>query len=200
MTPLDPSNVPINPISANLLKCLYPTPNFGAADSYVNNYQMRISATPTRPNQGDIRFDQNDFVQTKCIPRVLSPYKNRQVTSAPNLPSCTFNFLLRPRAGPMQGTYNTPEIDEGLTFAHNYLFNPRLLNEFRGGFNAQHTSANQSSSAPRNCCSQIGITGVPQPDLDWSEAPQVLINGFLWRRAAETHASSAARSSNYWTT
>ncbi len=51
------------------------------------------------------------------------------------------------------------------------------MNEFRGGYNAQHTSETQSYSTPE-LLNQTGIT-VPQPDLAWSEAPQVLINGFM---------------------
>ena len=52
-----------------------------------------------------------------------------------------------------------------------------MLNEFRGGFNAQHTSETQSYST-NTLLQQTGVT-VPQPDLQWSEAPQVLINGFM---------------------
>jgi hypothetical protein len=64
-----------------------------------------------------------------------------------------------------------------MTFAHNFIFTPKLLNEFRGGYNAQHTSETQSYSTA-NLLNQTGIS-VPQPDLQWSEAPQVLINGFM---------------------
>jgi hypothetical protein len=79
----------------------------------------------------------------------------------------------------LQGAYNTPEIDEGLTFAHNYIFTPNLMNEFRGGFNAQHTSETQSYSTA-SLLAQTGLASVvPQPDTSWSEAPQVLINGFM---------------------
>jgi hypothetical protein len=173
VTSIDPANVPISTIAANVLKYLYPEPNYGSPDSYVNNYRENF-ATPISANQGDIRFDQTISSKQNVFARFS--YKNRQVSSAPNL-TCTFNFC-QTAGGPMQGTYNTPEIDEGLTFAHNYLFNPRLLNEFRGGFNAQHTSANQHFSTSQ-LLSQVDITGVPQPDLDWSEAPQVLINGFV---------------------
>ena len=64
-----------------------------------------------------------------------------------------------------------------MTFAHNYVFSNTLLNEFRGGFNAQHTSETQSYSTSA-LLAQTGLT-VPQPDLQWPEAPQVLINGYL---------------------
>ncbi len=71
-------------------------------------------------------------------------YKNRQVVTAPSA-TCTFTYCAE-AGSPLQGAYNTPEIDEGLTFAHNYIFTPHLLNEFRAGFNAQHTSETQSYS------------------------------------------------------
>ncbi len=71
-------------------------------------------------------------------------YKNRQVSTAPSA-ALTFTFCAE-AGSPLQGAYNTPEIDEGVTFAHNFVFNARLLNEFRGGFNGQHTSETQSYS------------------------------------------------------
>ena len=64
-----------------------------------------------------------------------------------------------------------------MTLAHNYVITSRLLNEFRGGFNAQHTSTNQSYSTSQ-LLSETGLI-VPQPDLAWSEALQVIINGFM---------------------
>ncbi len=103
-------------------------------------------------------------------------YKNRQVTTAPNV-TCTFSYC-GTAGSPLQGAYNTPEIDEGLTFAHNYVFTPNLLNEFRGGYNAQHTAETQSYSTTA-LLAQTGITAITQPDTEWSEAPQVLINGFM---------------------
>ena len=51
------------------------------------------------------------------------------------------------------------------------------MNEFRGGYNAQHTSETQSYS-DEYAAEPDGIA-VPQPDTQWSEAPQVLINGFM---------------------
>jgi hypothetical protein len=87
-------------------------------------------------------------------------YKNRQVITAPSA-ACTFTYCAE-AGSPLQGAYNTPEIDEGLTFAHNYVFTPHLLNEFRGGFNAQHTSETQSYST--NTTAQSDRLTVPQPD------------------------------------
>jgi hypothetical protein len=167
------SAVPVTPIATNVLTYLMPAPNFGAADSYSNNYQVNFPS-PISANQGDIRLDETISSKQSMFARFS--YKNRQVTSAPNT-SCTFNFC-QSAGSPLQGAYNTPEIDEGLTFAHNYIFTPKLLNEFRGGYNAQHTATTQNYSTAA-LQAEVGITAIPQPDLQWSEAPQVLINGFM---------------------
>jgi hypothetical protein len=169
------TNAAVTPstITANILKYLLPLPNYGAAGSFSNNYQVNFPA-PISANQGDVRLDQT--ISSKQTAFARFSYKNRQVTSAPNV-GCTFSFC-QTAGGPMQGGYNQPEIDEGMTFAHNYIFTPKLMNEFRGGFNAQHTSATQSFSTT-SLLAQTGLTSVPQPDTAWSEAPQVLINGIV---------------------
>jgi hypothetical protein len=171
-TPVDPSMVPINPIAANLLQYLMPAPNYGPTDSYVNNYRANFPA-PISTNQGDVRLDQTISQKQSVFARFS--YKNRQVTAAPDT-SCTYNFC-QSAGSTLQGAYNIPEIDEGMTFAHNYVFKPTLLNEFRGGFNAQHTSTNQFYSTSQ-LLQQTGLS-VPQTNMDWAEAPQVLINGFM---------------------
>jgi hypothetical protein len=172
VTPLDPAHVPVNPISAKLLQVLMPAPNYGAAGSYANNYNINFPS-PISSNQGDVRLDRTISSRQSVFARFS--YKNRQVITAPSA-ACTFTYCAE-AGSPLQGAYNTPEIDEGLTFAHNYILSAKLLNEFRGGYNAQHTSETQSYSTTA-ILSQTGIA-VPQPDLDWSEAPQVLINGFM---------------------
>ena len=172
VTPLDPANVPVSQISAQLLQVLMPTPNLGSVDSYANNYQINFPS-PISSNQGDVRLDRTLSSRQTLFARFS--YKNRQVTTAPSA-ACTFTYCAE-AGSPLQGAYNTPEIDEGLTFAHNFVITPRLLNEFRGGYNAQHTSETQSYSTS-TILNQTGLN-VPQPDTEWSEAPQVLINGFM---------------------
>lgn len=172
VTPIDPANVPVSPLAANVLQYLFPAPNFGSADSYANNYQINFPS-PISANQGDIRIDRT--ISSKQTTFARFSYKNRQVITAPSA-LCTFTYCAE-AGSPLQGAYNTPEIDEGLTFAHNYVFTPAILNEFRGGFNEQHTSEEQSYSTAA-LLQQTGFTA-PQPDLEYSEAPQILINGFM---------------------
>ncbi|WP_348262954.1 carboxypeptidase regulatory-like domain-containing protein [Telmatobacter sp. DSM 110680] len=173
VTPIDPAHVPVSAISGSLLGALMPMPNFGPATAYANNYQINFPS-PISSNQGDVRLDKNVSDKQSMFARFS--YKNRQVITAPSA-QCTFTYCAE-AGSPLQGGYNTPEIDEGLTFAHNYVFKPNLLNEFRAGFNEQHTSETQSYSTT-SLLTQTGITAVPQPDTEWSEAPQVLINGFM---------------------
>ena len=172
VTPIDPNNVSVTPISASVMKYLMPTPNYGDAGSWVNNYQANIPS-PISSNQGDVRLDHNFSDRQSAFARFT--YKNRQVITAPSA-TCVFTYCAE-AGSPLQGSYNTPEIDEGLTFAHNFVLSPSMLNEFRGGFNAQHTSETQSYSTVE-LLAQTGLS-VPQPNTEWSEAPQVLINGFM---------------------
>jgi hypothetical protein len=172
VTPVDPTMVPINTIAANMLKYLMPLPNTGGAGSFAQNYTLNFPA-PISSNQGDIRIDQTISPKQTVFARFS--YKNRQVVSAPNT-TCTFNFC-QSAGSPLQGAYSIPEIDEGLTFAYNYIFTPKLLNEFRGGYNAQHTSTNANYSTSQ-LLQETGLT-VPQVNNEWAEAPQLLINGFM---------------------
>lgn len=172
VTPIDPSSVPVSPISASILNYLMPAPNYGPTSSYANNYQINFPS-PISTNQGDVRVDKNISDRQSLFARFS--YKNRQVITAPSA-TCVFAYCAE-AGSPLQGGYNTPEIDEGLTFAHNLVISPRLLNEFRAGFNEQHTSETQSYSTS-DLLANTGLT-VPQPDTTYSEAPQVLINGFM---------------------
>jgi len=174
VTAIDPANVPVTPVAANVINYLFPGPNYGSAGSYANNYQINFPS-PISANQGDVRLDRTISSRQSVFARYS--YKNRQVLTAPSQ-ACTYTYCAE-GGSPLQGAYNTPEIDEGLTFAHNFVFNPGLLNEFRGGFNAQHTSEAQSYSTS-NLLAETGFAStVPQPDTLWSEAPQVLIDGFM---------------------
>ena len=171
-TVLDPSNITVDPTAANMLKYLMPAPNYGSADSFSNNYQVNFPA-PISTNQGDVRFDQTLTSKQSIFARFS--YKNRQVITAPNT-TCTFAFC-QTAGSPLQGGWNTPEIDEGLTFAYNYVITPKLLNEFRGGYNAQHLSDNQGYSTSQ-LLNETGLS-VPQVNNAWAEAPQLLISNFM---------------------
>ncbi len=172
----DTSAVPVNPVAANMLQYLFPTPTPGLApaDSYVNNLAVNFPA-PISTNQGDFRLDQTITSKQSVFARFS--YKNRQIVTPPEL-DCGVNFC-QTAGGLLQGAYNTPEIDEGLTLAHNYVITSKLLNEFRGGYNAQHSSTTQTFSTAK-LLDQLGLTNVTQQiNQQWSEAPEVYIPGFI---------------------
>jgi hypothetical protein len=172
VTPIDPANVPVSQISANLLQELMPVPNYGDPTSYANNFQMNFPS-PISSDQGDVRIDKNISQKQSLFARFS--YKNRQVVTAPSA-TCVYTYCAE-AGSPLQGGYDTPEIDEGLTFAHNYVITSSLLNEFRAGYNEQHTSETQAYSTTE-LLARTGLV-VPQPSTKYSEAPQVLINGFM---------------------
>ena len=173
-TPIDPSAVPVTPVAASLLQNLFPAQNYGGPDTYAYNYRANFPS-PISTNQGDVRIDQMLTPKQSIFARFS--YKNRQVTGAPDV-NCGVTFC-QTGGGPLQGAYNLPEIDEGLTFAYNYIFSEKLLNEFRGGYNAMHSSTVPNFST-EELLKNTGLYDVtPQPNLEWPEAPLVAINGFM---------------------
>ena len=171
-TQLDAANVPVSAESAKILKVLMPAPNRGAVTDFSNNYQNNFRA-PISANQGDVRLDKTISGRQTVFARFS--YKNRQVITAPS-EGCVITYCAE-AGSPLLGGFNTPEIDEGLTFAHNFVFTPQLMNEFRGGFNAQHTSETQTFSTA-DILAKTGLSAL-QPDLLYSEAPQIQIAGFM---------------------
>ena len=167
--------VPVNPIAANMLTYLFPKQNYGDASTYADNYRTDFPS-PISANQGDVRLDQT-ITQKQSIFARFS-YKNRQILTAPST-NCGVTFC-QSAGSPLDGPYNTPEIDEGLTFAYNYIFSQKLLNEFRGGYNAQHTSTTPLGYNTTTLLNNLGIYNeIPQPDLTWPEEPLIAINGFM---------------------
>ena len=134
LTPLNETAVQVNSTAAKMLTYLFPRQNYGDPSTYSFNYRYNFPS-PISSNQGDVRLDQTISARQSIFGRFS--YKNRQVVGAPDT-TCGLVFC-QSGGGVLQGAYNLPEIDEGMTIAHNFIFSPTLLNEFRGGYNAQHT-------------------------------------------------------------
>ena len=84
---------------------------------YANNYQVNFPS-PISANQGDVRLDRT--ISSKQTIFARFSYKNRQVTTAPSA-ACTFTYCAE-AGSPLQGGYNTPEIDEGLDVCSQLYF------------------------------------------------------------------------------
>jgi hypothetical protein len=150
----------ISPISAKALDLFYPFPNTGAPGAIAYNYALNFP-TPISSNQGDIRLDQNIGVRQTAFLRFS--YKKRDVRNAPT-------------GSVNAGATIAPEIDAGFTAAHNFVITPRVVNEFRGGFNGTQSSSSNKTSAVQSLA-QLGFTGIPDPPPG-SGGPSFSITGF----------------------
>ncbi len=169
-TPLDPANVPVSPVAANIMAALFPIPNRGSADSYQNNYAVNFPA-PISSNQGDLRLDQTINSRQSMFARVN--YKVRSVTTAPN-PTCASFCTVS--GSPSTGGFAQPETDAGLTFAHTFLITSKLVNEFRAGFNLNKIDTIQNVNTA-SLLNQTGITGITDVD-NVASVPNIEITGF----------------------
>jgi hypothetical protein len=168
--PFTGNQIPINrisPLSLDTLKYLFPLPNTGPSTSLANNYVQNFP-TPISSNQADLRLDRNISSKQTTFGRFT--YKKRAVQVAPvNGGAVNGSALL--------GPFSLPEVDFGLTVAHNYVISPALVNEARGGYNGVNTATTFGISAVQ-IASQLGLTGLPRPYPDGSAVPNFSIAGF----------------------
>jgi hypothetical protein len=150
----------ISSISKNVLQYMFPLPNLGAANSIANNYALNF-ATPISSNQGDLRVDRT--INAKQTFFFRATWKQRSVLAVPT-------------GSPMLGAFSQPEMDEGLTLAHNYVISPTLLNEVRLGFTERHTGTFFGSTASQ-WINQLGLVNIPSPPAG-NAAPNYNITGF----------------------
>ena len=152
----------ITPVSQNFLTYLFPLPNTGSATSIVNNYTNNFP-TPVSSNQADGRIDQN--IGSKQLIFVRASYKIRHVGVAPTTESAEI------------GSISEPEDDYGLTVAHNYILTSSLLNEFRAGFDGNHTWTTYDLPA-QTIYTELGLTGLSSNLPSGSDVPYLAITGF----------------------
>jgi hypothetical protein len=140
-TPIDPSNVPITPIAANMLQYLMPLPNLRIG-RLLRQQLPRQLPSPISANQGDIRLDQTLTQQAEhlCALLLQEPPGNRR--SEHHLHLHLLPVRRQPAARRLQhsGDRRRPDLCLQLHL------HAKALNEFRGGYNAQHTSTTQSYS------------------------------------------------------
>jgi hypothetical protein len=155
----------ISSISKNVLKYLFPLPNSPNPNAIANNYAVNFK-TPISSNQGDLRVDRN--INSKQTMFVRATWKQRSVLDIPNSGTS---------GSPLLGPFSKPEMDEGLTAAHNFVISPTLLNEVRVGFTERHTGTFFGSSAAQ-WVAQLGLVNIPQPYPTANVVPNYNISGF----------------------
>jgi len=156
----------ISSISKNVLNYLFPIPNSGAPNAIANNYAINFK-TPISSNQGDLRVDRN--INPKQSIFVRATWKQRNVLDIPSSGTS---------GSPLLGPFSKPEMDEGLTAAHNFIISPTLLNEVRVGFTERHTGTFFGSTAAQ-WISQLGLVNIPSPPApNVNVVPNYNIAGF----------------------
>ena len=175
-TPFPNNQIPqsmISPVSAGVLKYLFPLPNSGPANSVVNNYVQNFP-TPISSNQGDARVDQRITSQQSVFLRFTE--KVRQNEQLP-CGACTSSLNGSALGGPI----TIPQRTWSLSGAYNYVINPHVVNELRGGWTGLHQaqSFGFSGSGIEN---ELGLTPyITQSQKflqDVNDVPNIRIAGF----------------------
>ena len=164
----------ISPVALNALQYLFPLPNTGAPNAIANNYATNF-ATPISSNQGDLRVDHT--LSSRQTVFVRGTYKLREVDDPP---SATGTILA--------GAAHKPERDYAVTFAHNFVITPSLVNELRAGLSDLRIITSSDIPA-RDIVAKIGVP-VPDPP-DGNASPTFTITGF---QATGSTSSSVSRS------
>jgi len=176
-TPFPGNRIPasrINPLSAAVLKYLFPLPNAGSPNAIANNYVENFP-TPIKSNQGDVRVDHNVAAGHTVFGRFT--YKRREDTRLPC--DCTDPTNLNGTA--LLGGFQRPENEWSLTGAHNWVVNPRILNEFRAGWTGFHLDRKHSILGSQ-IEDQLGLTPYIKQSREFLEretvTPDIRIAGF----------------------
>jgi hypothetical protein len=175
-TPFPNNQIPqsmISPVSAGVLKYLFPLPNSGPANSVVNNYVQNFP-TPISSNQGDARLDQRITSQQSVFFRFTE--KVRQNEELP-CGSCTSSLNGSALGGPI----TIPQRTWSLSGAYNYVINPHVVNELRGGWTGLHQAQSYGFSGSE-IENQLGLTPyITQSQKflqDVNTVPNIRISGF----------------------
>jgi hypothetical protein len=127
--PFDGNRIPasmINPVSKNVLNMFYPAPTAPNPDplDVNNNYLVNLGA-PLTTDLYDIRIDQKMTSKQSLFGR----YSWKKSTSVSPL-----------NLGTKTGSTNQELDPKAFVISYNYTISPRVLNEFRFGFNDQTTT------------------------------------------------------------
>ena len=163
----------INPVSAAILKYLFPLPNAGPANAIANNYVQNF-ATPINSDQGDARIDQNITSRQTAFARFT--YKRKESEYPPC--NCTTTST---NGSALAGAVLRPENDWSLTGAHNWVISPTVVNEFRAGWSGLHTGSSYGITGDQ-ISNEVGIAPYIQQSPSFlknvSTTPNVRISGF----------------------
>ncbi len=160
----------LSPYSQKLLNLFYPLPNYGPPNAISNNYLATYNI-PINSAQFDMRVDEQ--LSSKHLVYARYTYKNRRVLGEPTSNTGS-------PSSPLVGSTSSPEIDNALTVAYNWIVSPTLFNELRGGFTSVRTNTTFGVSS-QQVASELGLTSppLPSPIPPGDNIPTVDISGFI---------------------
>jgi Carboxypeptidase regulatory-like domain/TonB dependent receptor len=180
-TPFPGNQIPVSriaPLSSKALQSLFPLPNTGSPNAIANNYVTNFP-TPISSNQGDIRGDQKITANQSVFARFTYKAKLANLT---------------PTGSALLGGFVRPENDDSLAGAHNWIINPHLVNEVRGGYSRSNLSTSYGITAQQNA-DQLGLTPyLPQAPPAGNAVANFRISGF---QSTGGSASSISQTSTY---
>jgi hypothetical protein len=138
----------INPIAQNILK-LYPSPNVNNGKTY-NNYNINLAA-----HDNTIQWDQRLDWNISSSDQAYARYSYSHEQKHNDLP---LGPLLD---GSGYGGENDPSIFMNFMASETHIFNPKLTNEFRFGYNWGRSKFIQAHAYDPTVASSLGLGGVP---------------------------------------
>ena len=138
----------INAIAQNILQ-LYPSPNANNGLTY-NNYNTNL-ASDDNTFQWDQRLDWNVSAKDQAYARYSYAHeqKHNDLPLGPILDGSGY------------GGENDPSIFMNFMASETHIFNPKLTNEFRFGYNWGRSKFIQAHAYDPNAASSLGLGGVP---------------------------------------
>ena len=160
----------LSAFSQKILSLYYPLPNYGPANAISQNYLAKYNI-PINSAQFDIRVDEQ--LNSKNLVYARYTFKNRRVSSEPTDNTGS-------PSSPLVGGTSSPEIDNSLTAAYNWIITPNVYNELRGGFTSVRRDTTFGVTAQQSA-SALGLTSppLPSPIPPGFDIPTVSISGFL---------------------
>jgi Carboxypeptidase regulatory-like domain len=140
----------INPIAQNILK-LYPQPNVNNGKTY-NNYNVNL-AVHDDTIQWDQRLDWNVSASDQAYARFSYAHeqKHNDLPLGPLLDGSGY------------GGENDPSLFMNFMASETHIFNPRITNEFRFGYNWGRSKFIQAHAYDPTVATSLGLGGVPAP-------------------------------------
>src|SRR5262249_24115144 len=138
----------MNPISLKLQE-FYPLPNNSSVQNYIN-YGIGSTAIDTKASV--VRIDQIVSSRDNILGRYA--WSKATITTPASLPTGV-------------GSRFDDNKAQGLSIAEIHTFSPRVVNEFRFGWQRRNFASNSQLAFQRDILSEIGVTGVVNDPLYW---------------------------------